>query len=314
VTEMQKTGKKPQPNATVSERLEPPKLMALDPNRANTALSAAEIRVLKPKDEFQECENCPRMVVVPAGTFVMGSPDGKAPVIGLDGRDKPGSVVAAEEGRWDDEGPQHEVKIARSFAAGKSTVTFDEWEACAKGCGCKGNPWPSDKGWGKGNRPVINVSWKDVHEFIEWLNRNDSAKPYRLLSEAEWEYAARAGSDTRYFWGDEIGKNRANCDGCGSQWDNKQTAPVDSFPANRFGLYDMHGNVWQWVEDCWIDSYKGAPDDGSAKTTGDCSLRVLRGGSWYYRPRYLRAAQRSRGDTGHRSLNVGLRVARTLNP
>ncbi len=135
-----------------------------------------------------------------------------------------------------------------------------------------------------------------------------------MPSEAEWEYAARAGSGTVYSWGNEIGRGRANCDGCGSQWDNKKTAPVGSFGANAWGLHDMHGNLWEWVQDCWNDSYRGAPTNGSAWESGNCSRRVLRGGSWNYNPRNLRAADRSWGTTGDRIINNGFRVARTLTP
>src|SRR5205823_12154354 len=138
--------------------------------------------------------------------------------------------------------------------------------------GCDGYK-PSDYGWGRGRRPVINVSWDDAKAYAAWL-ANRTGKAYRLLSEAEWEYAARAGTTTVYFWGDAIGNNNANCDGCGSQWDKRQTAPVGSFKSNAFGLYDMAGNVWQWVQDCYHADYQGAPTAGSEWTSGDCSRRV----------------------------------------
>ena len=141
-----------------------------------------------------------------------------------------------------------------------------------------------------------------------------TGRPYRLLTEAEWEYAARAGSTTAYFWGDEIGKGNANCSGCGSQWDDRETSPVGSFKPNAFSLYDMAGNVWQWVEDCYHDNYNGAPTDGSAWTIGDCNRRVVRGGSWYYSPQNLRSALRSWLTTINRDGNVGFRLGRTLNP
>ena len=183
------------------------------------------------------------------------------------------------------------MTIAKPFAVGRFEVTFDEWDACLADNGCAGNKSPSDADWGKGTRPVINVSWNDAKEYVAWLSRK-AAKPYRLLSEAEWEYAARAGSDKAYTWGDDIGKGKANCRGCGSQWDNKQTAPAGSFPPNAFGLHDMHGNAWEWVEDCWHDSYAGAPSDGSTWTTSSCFLRVLRGGAWDNTPEDLRSAVR----------------------
>ncbi len=163
---------------------------------------------------------------------------------------------------------------------------------------------------------MINVSWDDAQAYVKWLS-SVTGKPYRLLSEAEYEYAARGGSETTYPWGDKIkldGKTMANCGGCGSQWDNRQTAPVGSFPANRFGLYDMVGNVSAWTEDCWHASYEGAPADGSPWTSGDCNTRVVRGGSWYVDPDLLRSAARDRIFTDLRSLDLGFRLARTLTP
>ena len=241
----------------------------------------------------RECADCPEMIVVPAGRFRMGDLSGSGD---------------------DDERPVHEVTIAYPLAVGKYEVTFAEWDACVAGGGCTHQP--DDKGWGRGTRPVINVSWDDAQEYVRWLSR-ETGKPYRLLSEAEWEYVARAGSTTQYPWGNDVGTNRANCDGCGSQWDDKNTAPVGSFQPNGFGLYDTAGNVWEWVEDCWNDSYAGAPRDGSAWTGGwfdECDGRVLRGGSWYVYPRFIRSAFRSRIDTVyHVDIVYGFRVARTLD-
>ena len=217
-----------------------------------------------------------------------------------------------EEGRDDDEGPLHEVRIDYPLAVGAYAVTFDEWDACVSDGGCGGYR-PRDEGWGRGTRPVINVSWDDAQLYVKWLSWK-TGKGYRLLSESEWEYVARAGTRTRYWWGDEIGRNRANCDRCGSRWNNKQTAPVGSFSANAFGLYDVHGNVWEWVEDCGNDSYDGAPEDGSAWVSEDCIQRVLRGGSWFNRPRNLRSAFRFGNATGDRYGYAGFRVARTLTP
>jgi formylglycine-generating enzyme required for sulfatase activity len=157
------------------------------------------------------------------------------------------------------------------------------------------------------------VSWDDAQQYMAWLSRR-TGKTYRLLSEAEWEYAARAGSaDTAYFWGDEIGDGNANCDGCGSQWDGKQTAPVGSFAASPFGLHDMNGNVFEWVQDCY-QPYGEAPSDGSARTSEDCKLRIVRGGSWLDEPRDLRSAVRFRNPPDVRYNSVGFRVARTLTP
>jgi formylglycine-generating enzyme required for sulfatase activity len=229
--------------------------------------------------------------VVPAGSFTMGSP-------------------RTEKDRRENEGPQHQVTIAQRFAVSKYELTFEQWDACVADGGCNGYR-PPDPGWGHGNRPVIYVSWDDAKVYVAWLAQK-TGKPYRLLTEAEYEYAARAGTTTAYPWGSAVGTNNANCAGCGNQWDNRQTAPVGSFAANGFGLYDMVGNVWGWTEDCWHDSYNGAPTDGSAWTSGDCSSRVLRGGSWGYLPQYLRSASRNWDTTDAQNGNVGFRVGRTL--
>ena len=249
---------------------------------------------LAPGRVFRDCDACPEMVVVPAGTFRMGSP-------------------ASEEGRGgDDEGPVHRVTIPAPFAVGKYEVTFAEWEACEAAGGC-GGYIPDDEGWGRVDRPVVNVSWDDAQAYVRWLSQ-ETGKRYRLLSESEWEYAARAGSHTRYAWSDDIGRNLANCDGCGSRWDDTSTAPVGSFSPNAFGLHDMPGNVWEWVEDCWNDSYAGAPTGGNAWTQGECGIRVARGGSWYDQPGLLRNASRRWYPTAVRYSGVGFRVARTLAP
>jgi formylglycine-generating enzyme required for sulfatase activity len=159
------------------------------------------------------------------------------------------------------------------------------------------------------------VSWAEAKQYVDWIVKL-TGKPYRLLTEAEWEYAARAGTTTVYFWGDEIGDGNANCNPCGSQWDGKRTAPVGSFAANAFGLHDMHGNVWEWVEDCWHDSYAGNPPaDGSAWTAGgNCNIRVVRGGSWLNDPDFLRSAIRDRSTSVARGNALGFRVGRTLTP
>lgn len=256
--------------------------------------AAAAEQGLKPGDSFKECaENCPEMVVIPAGQFVMGS-------------------SADEKGRFRNEGPQHTVMIPRAFAVAKFEVTFDEWDACVADGDC---PRVSDdNGWGRERRPVVNVTWHDARRYAAWLSKV-TGKPYRLLSEAEWEYAARAGSSRPYSWGDEIGTGNANCRACGSEWDAKQTAPVGSFAANRFGLHDMAGNVWEWVEDCLHTNFQGAPADGSAWIDDNtCDRHVIRGGSWHYVPEGLRSASRLRGTATFRFNDLGFRVARTLAP
>ncbi len=255
-------------------------------------LSAEAERALEPGATFRECaKDCPEMVVVPAGEFMMGSP-------------------ANEKGRLVNEGPQHRVTIARPFAVSKFEVTFADWDACVSVGGC---PHVSDSGFERGTRPVINVSWYEAQQYGAWFSKM-TGRPYRLLTEAEWEYAARAGSTTAYFWGDQIGKGNANCNDCGSQWDSRQASPVGSFKPNAFGLYDMAGNVWQWVQDCNHDNYNGAPTDGSAWTIGDCGRRVVRGGSWGNVPQYLRSASRDWYGAADRDFHIGFRLGRTLTP
>ncbi|MCX7114051.1 MAG: formylglycine-generating enzyme family protein [Proteobacteria bacterium] len=234
----------------------------------------------------------PEMITLNPGSFLMGSPPD-------------------EPGRSSDEGPQHKVTITRPFAMGRYEVTFDEYDAFARDTGRK---LPDDRGWGRGNQPVINVTWQDASDYAAWLSQQ-TGKTYRLPTEAEWEFAARAGTTTAYWWGPDIGKNRANCNGCGSQWDNKQTAPTGSFPANPWGLQDTAGNVWEWTADCWHDSYANATADGSAWLDaggGDCTRRVVRGGSWYYVPQNLRSAFRDRDATGVADDLLGFRLARAL--
>lgn len=255
-------------------------------------LTAAQELALKAKDSFRECTDCPDMIVVPAGSFMMGS-------------------SSAETGHKPNEDPQHTVTIAETFAVSKFEVTFAGWDACVAHGDC--NPHVSDGGFGRNAQPVINVTWADARQYIAWLSAA-TGKPYRLLSEAEYEYAARAGSQTAYPWGNEIGAGNANCVGCGGRWNGKQPAPVGSFPANRFGLYDMNGNVWQWVEDCTHKSYQGAPQDGSAWTAGEsCAGRVARGGTFNGLPAGARSGSRLLITSGSLYFNLGFRVGRTLN-
>ena len=216
---------------------------------------------LKVGEAFRDCQDCPEMVVVPAGSFMMGSP-------------------ANEPERFLDEGPQRKVTIANPFAVGKHSVTFAEWDACVADGGCGGYA-PSDEGWGRGDRPVINVSWENAQSYVQWLSRK-TGKGYRLPSEAEREYFARAGTTTAYWWGASITPNQANYLGTkrpikgegGSGERSKPTVPVHSFTPNPWGLYQVHGNVWEWTEDCWNDGYSNAPTDGSVRRNGDCSAHV----------------------------------------
>ena len=243
-----------------------------------------------PGTRFRDCAECPEMVVIPAGSFMMGSPE-------------------SEEGHRRFEAPVHRVTIAKPFAVGVYEVTFAEWDACHRAGLCSHNP--DDLGRGRGRQPVTHVIWGGAQEYVRWLSQ-ETGQRYRLLSESEWEYVARAGTRTRYWWGDEVGRNRANCVGCGSRWDNEGPAPVGSFSANGFGLHDVHGNVWEWVEDSWHDSYRGAPTDGSAWTR-DSSRRVIRGGSWTNPPLALRSAVRNHYYSNSGRDALGFRVARSLD-
>jgi len=271
--------------------------------------------------EFQECRECPVMIGIPSGTFLMGSP-------------------AQESGRYDSEGPQHEVTI-KAFALGKFDVTSREFQTFLKETGYRPascNPilnmgWGSPEGGHAGSPyrgdlprwPAVCLDWRDAEKYIDWLNDKVGAErpavarvtgPYRLPTEAEWEYAARGGTKTARWWGDAIGTGNANCNGCGSQWDNRLFADVDSFAPNPFGLYGMLGNAWQWTADCWHPNYAGAPLDGSAWSEPNCGKHVIRGGSWHNLPVFVRSAarvgsERDGGESDYSGL-AGFRVARDL--
>jgi formylglycine-generating enzyme required for sulfatase activity len=252
-------------------------------------------RDLKAGNSFTECKvGCPEMVVVPANPFRMGSLTGVGPTA--------------------DEGPPHTVTIPRPFAVSKFAVTFEQWDACATYGDCYKKT--SDDGYGRGRQPVINVSWTDAKTYALWLTKM-TGKNYRLLSEAEYEYAARGGTQTTYPWGPEFLPGKAGCKACGGPWENKP-APVGSFPPNDFGLYDMLGNVLEWVEDCYQANYNGAPSDGSAWTSGDCRRRVGRGSvSWMTDKEdisKLHVTQRRFAGIDFIGPGLGFRVARTLAP
>ena len=233
----------------------------------------------------------PEMVVIPAGEYRRGC------------RSDCDSLSIAK--------PVQKVKV-KSFELSKTEVTFAEYDRFTAATGLEP---ADDRGWGRGRRPVINVLWEDAVAYTKWLSEQTGER-YRLPSEAEWEYAARSGTKKKkYSWGNGIGSNRANCNSCGSRWDGRQTAPVGSFSPNGWGLHDLHGNVWEWVQDCWNDSYQGAPTNGSAWESGDCSRRVLRGGSWFNYPGDLRSANRDGFATSSRyDGSGGFRVARTITP
>ena len=263
---------------------------AADAQRKQSGATAAAPRTLR------DCSSCPQMVVVPAGEFLMGSPE-------------------TERNRGKDEGPQRKIIISKPFAVGKFEITFAEWDACQADGGCPAQPL--DEGWGRGRHPVINVTWVDAGQYAAWLS-SKTGKSYRLLSEAEWEYAARAGTVTPFSFGETINYGQSNYDanfvyngGHGGIYRQK-TMDAGSFKANAFGLNDMHGNVWEWVGDCYKDTYKDAPTDGSPVIAPDCKLHVLRGGSWNYHPKALRSAYRYATPPDIRLNNAGFRIARDL--
>jgi formylglycine-generating enzyme required for sulfatase activity len=236
----------------------------------------------------KDCDVCPEMMKVPAGNFQMGDLNGKGYV---------------------EEKPTHRVEL-NPFALSRTEITFEQYDAFARDTN---NQLPEDRDWGRDDRAVIYVSWHEANTYAKWLSEKTN-KHYRLPSEAEWEYAARAGSNTVYFWGNEIGHDKANCDGCGSDWDDKKTAPVAQFESNQLGLFDMHGNVWEWVQDCHRNSYNETPKDGTAVTQHPCTQRVLRGGSWFNKPSDLRAAARYGSDPNRRRGHFGFRIAQDLEP
>ena len=262
-------------------------------------LSLVEEQALKIKDTFKECGICPEMIVVPAGKFTMGSP-------------------IHEQGRYDQEGEQHEVTFAEPFAVGRFAVAFEEWDACVADNGCDAYA-PDDQGWGHGRQPVISVSWSNAKAYVSWLSRK-TGKPYRLLTEAQREYVARAGTTTPFWWGTTISTKQANYDGSFVYPNGEtgvtrhRTVPVEAFAPNPWGLYQVHGNVWEWVEDCYNSKYWLAPFWGEAWNRGDCSRRVLRGGSWESVPADLRSASRNTARFGDSETGYGFRVARSLTP
>ena len=267
-------------------------------------------------DTFSDCRDCPTMVVVPAGSFVMGTPDD-------------------EPSRQDDE-VLHRIDIARPFAVSATEVTWSQWEACVRDGACdgfaveealrrnsEGQPNPDYVDFGRGERPVVGVSWYDAQAFVGWLNRKTGADAYRLLSEAEWEYVARAGTTTTYPWGESIDHDYGNfgkeAPGLGGKAEGRdswleETAPVGSFPPNAFGVYDMHGNAFEWVEDCYLADPTAGATDGSPNRSGDCRTRMFRSGSFISNPSMHRSGNRTRGyaPTTRGRNYLTIRVARTL--
>jgi formylglycine-generating enzyme required for sulfatase activity len=233
---------------------------------------------------FRDCADCPQLVWLPQGEVVIGEAGNEARAV---------------------------VAIDYLLAVGRFEVTFAEWDACVAGGGCRHRP--DDSGWGRGWQPAINISWVDAQQYVAWLSRR-TGKRYRLLSDAEWEYAARAGTDARYWWGNQVGRGDANCRDCGSKWDGRQAAPVGRFAPSPFGLYDMHGNVSEWVEDCYHDGHRNAPGRGRAGRR-DCGAqsdaRIVRGGAWHESARSIRSTSRSSAVSDYYDDGIGLRIART---
>ena len=260
-------------------------------------------------DMFRDFDRGPEMIRVPRGRFLMGSPPGEA-------------------GGSNDERPQHEVSFAREFAVGRFPVTFAQWAAALADSAV--DHVPKDYGWGVGNRPVIDVSWDDAQKYIGWLSER-SGKPYRLPTESEWEYVARAGTTSPFWCGSTISSVQANFDARYAYGDirpgeyRKRTVPVDTFQPNPWGLYQVHGNVWEWCQDSWVDGYHDGPRDGTAREPAETvrsrsffslpdgvHVRVVRGGSWKTLPKDLRSARRSSFPQNYRGNSIGFRVARQL--
>ena len=249
---------------------------------------AADGGAPKPGDIFRDCPECPELVAVPAGTFLMGSTKGR------------------KRGR-----PVKRITLARPFAIGRYEVTFDEWNACLRAGGCKKKPF--DRAWGRGRRPVINITFADMQGYLAWISKK-TGHVYRLPSEAEWEYAARAGTTTEFWWGDKMIPGTVNCYQCGTKWSGVGTAPVGTFKPNPWGLYDAAGNVLEFVSDCWHTDHVETPTDGTPYKTRKCQSRIMKGGSWYYKSKVARPAARVRNDVRVAGYFISFRVLRELAP
>ena len=300
---------------------------------AGPATAGSDTGALPAGSTFRDCPNCPEMVVVPAGEFLMGASAAQSErdlaAVSLFESSLAKKHISAEH-------PQHPVRIERPFGLGRFPVTRGEFAAFVQetgysptgGCIFFDNhhyrnhsdgSWRTPGFYQTDRDPVVCVNWLDVKSYTDWLNHmlelnaaGGSNGAYRLPSEAEWEYAARAGQQTARWWGNDIAKNNANCEVCGSLWDRKGTAPEGSFAPNQFGLYDMLGNVWKWTADCWNPDYHGAPANGTAWTSGGLEMKVIRGGSRASSPRVLRLSGRTRSNAYSRDNSIGFRMAKTL--
>ncbi|CAN7374301.1 formylglycine-generating enzyme family protein [Massilia sp. LjRoot122] len=235
--------------------------------------------------EIKDCPACPLLVSLPAGSFTMGN-------------------NASDPS----ETPAHPVTIGAPFAIGKTEVTVQQWNACVTARACPAVAQPAGT---TATAPVRDVSWDDAQQYVKWL-ATASGKPYRLPTEAEWEFAARGGTATAYWWGAQMQTGKANCKECGQPWSDAAPASVGSYPANPYGLHDTSGSVWEWVSDCWHNNYKDAPADGRAWDGPNCRVRVIRGGSWREGSAYMVTSTRFKYDASVRQLQNGFRVARSL--
>jgi formylglycine-generating enzyme required for sulfatase activity len=235
--------------------------------------------------EIKDCPTCPDMITLPAGGFTMGSNTGDP-----------------------SEKPEHRVTIAAPFAIGKFEVTMEQWNACVDTGGCTKVTTDANR---PKNVPVRDVSWEDAQQYVKWLTKV-TGKPYRLPTEAEWEYAARGGTATKFWWGEQMRKGTANCKDCGEPWQQEAPVPAGSFAPNPFGLHDVNGSVWEWVNDCWHNNFKGAPGDGKSWEDANCRVRVIRGGSWRENASYMPSSTRFKYDANVRHSQNGFRVVREM--
>jgi formylglycine-generating enzyme required for sulfatase activity len=240
---------------------------------------------VKPGAEIRDCAACPTLVSLPAGSFMMGGNGGDP-----------------------SEKPAHRVNISHPFAIGKTEVTVEQWNACVGDNAC---PKLSNASAAP-NMPARDLSWDDTQAYVKWISAR-TGKKYRLPTEAEWEYAARGGSTSRYSWGEQMRPGMANCKDCGDPWQQDAPAAVASFAANAYGLHDMNGSVWEWVSDCWHNNFKGAPADGSSWEESFCNAHVIRGGSWREGASYMPVTTRFHYDTSVRHSQNGFRVARDVD-
>jgi formylglycine-generating enzyme required for sulfatase activity len=280
-----------QPQAPAPKPKEVPKEAPKEAPKPSPALvpapaaAAAPPKAVAPGTDIKDCPACPTLVSIPAGTFTMGSNTSDP-----------------------SEKPAHEVAVGAPFAIGRYEVTVQEWNACAAAGGCQKI---AQRPNASANAPMRDVSWDDAQQYAKWLS-TVSGKPYRLPTEAEWERAARGGTATRYWWGEQMAQGKANCKECGKPWAEDAPANAGTFAANPYGLYDTSGSVWEWVADCWHNNYKGAPGDGRMWDEPNCRVRVIRGGSWREGASYMVASTRFKYDASVRHSQNGFRVARSL--